>query len=154
MQSGRGEVLFKNMLRQITANYVIGKGVGRKIFRGGGWRGQWKDQDREIASTSHPPFYQWRVSERTEHLSRAHLKGILNQEPHLKREDLIFGKMLIFLENFRPFSCKKTLYPGPYLTLITLPLNFNQCSNELRRLVGVGMFSQKECLLKNTLSVS
>jgi len=41
-----------------------------------------------------------------------------------------------------------------HLSLIALPLNVNQRSRELRWLVRVGMFSQNECLLKNTLVVS
>jgi len=36
---------------------------------------------------------------------------------------------------------------------ISLPLNVNQLSKEIRWLVRVGMFSQNECLVKNTLAV-
>jgi len=37
---------------------------------------------------------------------------------------------------------------------LSLPLNVKQRSNELRWLVRVGMFSQNECLLQNSLEIS
>jgi len=71
------------------------KGVGRKIFGG---KGAKEHQDREIALINLPPFYQWRVRECTGHAPRAHLKGTLHQEPHIKSEDL-FMEEHPFLEN-------------------------------------------------------
>jgi len=62
--------------------------------------------------------------------------------------------MPTFLEIFRPFLFKKTLYPGPHLALINSALNINQCSQELQWLVKVRVLSQNECLLKNILVVS
>jgi len=48
--------------------------------------------------------------------------------------------MPTFLENFRPFSCEKTLVKkskksprSPQLALITLPLNVNQRNNDLKK---------------------
>jgi len=37
---------------------IRNQGRRQKISRG---RGQWKEQDRKIAPTSLPPFYQWYV---------------------------------------------------------------------------------------------
>jgi len=66
----------------------------------------------------------------TGHALWAHIKGILHQEPHVKSEDLLwrnsqFQKNAYLFRNYSPILCKKTLYPGPHLALITLPLNVN-----------------------------
>jgi len=53
-----------------------------------------------IAPISIPPFYQWRDRGCNKHAPRLGdalgiLKRTLHQEPHLKSEDLFFGKILI-----------------------------------------------------------
>jgi len=62
------------------------------------------------------------------------------------RETPIFGKMPTFSENFRPFLRTQ----APTWPWSPVPPNLNQSNKELRELVKVGMFSQSECLLKNT----
>jgi len=58
-------------------------------------RGQWKNQDREIAPISLPLFDQWRVRRRTGHTHR----GTLHQDlrASLKSVHLFFGKMSTIL---------------------------------------------------------
>jgi len=112
-----------------------------------GKEGEWKNQDREITPISLSLFYQWRARERNGHMLRAHVKKTLHQEPRVKSKDLFRRKIHFrenahynFLENLKLFMFEKK--------------NCNQRSNELRWLVRVGMFSQNECLLQNTLEIS
>jgi len=85
-------------------------------------------------------LYQWRVKGSNVH-NRAHLNGTLHLETRVKGEGLflrnaILEKMPNFLENFRPFSCEKTLNSEPPCPWSTRPLYVNQRSKELRWLVG------------------
>jgi len=59
--------------------------------------------------------------------------------------------MPIFLENFSSISCKKLLYPGPHLILITPASKRQSAHQRTTWLVRVRMFLQYKCLLKNTL---
>jgi len=65
-------------------------------------RGVNENQDRETVPISLLLLYQWRVRGRNGHMTRAHLKGTLHQEPRVKiktffGETPIFSKMSTFL---------------------------------------------------------
>jgi len=115
--------------------------VGRKISRGGTIKTEKYHQKASLH------FISGGLEGALSMRPRAHPKVTLHQhqEPRITN----FRKMHTILENLRPFSCEKALYPGPHLVLIT-PANVN-----LRRwLVRVKMYLLKECLLKSTLAVS
>jgi len=66
-------------------------------------------------------------------------------------ETFIFGK----IPAFQAIFVRKNFVPSP-LHVVNHPvhLNVNQFSKEIRWLVRVGMLSQNECLVKNSLAVS
>jgi len=85
----------------ISSVATTNMGVGRKISKGGG---QWKKPKPKNSTNKPPLLYQWRIRGRTGHKLRAHQKGTLHQEPHIKSEDLFLEK-LPFSENaYAPFE--------------------------------------------------
>jgi len=81
-------------------------------------------------------------------------KNVASRAPRKKRR-AFFWRNIHLRENvnlFRKFQAiflRKTLYPGPQLSLTPLPLNTDQLSKELQWLMR-----QNECLVKIILNVS
>jgi len=93
------------------------------------------------------------------HAPRGWFQGNATKRAPQKSKDLSwrnihFRKNAYLFRKFQAIFLQKTLYPGHHLVLSLLPFNVNQRSKELRWLVTVGVFSQKECLVKNTIVVS
>jgi len=128
----------------------------QKNFRGG----RVMEILRRRNSTNKPrAIYQWRGRRRTAHAPRDHFKGMLYQKPRINVKNFekhpFVGKFLPF-QKFQAIFVRKNLCPGPHLALSPLSLNVNQRSKELWVwwLVSVGVFSQNQSLMKNTLAVS
>jgi len=133
------------------------QGRRQKLFQGRG--GQARERLRPRNSTNKlSSILSVAVSGRSRHTHRVHLKGKLRQEPRVKSEDLFYGETLIsgkmctFLENFRQFLCEKIVPRSPF--------GFNHprllmLTSAAKKYDGWWefMFSQSDCLLKNTLAV-
>jgi len=118
--------------------FARGQGRRQKNFQGRG--GKWKNQDREIAPISLPLLISGELGAQWSY-TQAHLRRTLHQEPRVKLktffwETPISVKVLIFLENFRPFSCKKNFISRSPLSL-NHPCLLTSTNKELRWLMRV-----------------